>query len=277
GNTVTLQVAGNLGSTQLSFASGTSVTAIATAINGVKNATGLSAQVSGADLRVNSTQYGSAQFASVEVISGTLKSDFSATKSTGADANITVNGAAAEVAGLSASYRNSSLDVSFNINPTDDKSSSSTFYVTGGGATFQLGSQVSENGKASIGIGSVSTGDLGDSFNGYLSSLGSGGTNDLSSDNLTTAQNVLDSAITQVSTLRGRLGAFQTFTIGSTVNSLGVAYENVSAAESSIMDTDFASETSNLTRDQILSQAATTVLSQANSRPDQVLTLLQNA
>ncbi|HEX4053682.1 MAG TPA: hypothetical protein VHX86_05410, partial [Tepidisphaeraceae bacterium] len=45
GNTVTLQVAGNLGSTQLSFASGTSVTAIATAINGVKNATGLSAQV----------------------------------------------------------------------------------------------------------------------------------------------------------------------------------------------------------------------------------------
>ena len=274
GNTVTLQVAGNLGSTQLSFASGTSVTAIATAINGVKNATGLSANLSGADLRVNSTQYGSAQFASVEVISGTLKSDFSATKSPPVQHHRQRCGC--RVAGLSASPH-SSLDVSFNINPTDDKPSSSTFYVTGGGATFQLGSQVSENGKASIGIGSVSTGDLGDSFNGYLSSLGSGGTNDLSSDNLTTAQNVLDSAITQVSTLRGRLGAFQTFTIGSTVNSLGVAYENVSAAESSIMDTDFASETSNLTRDQILSQAATTVLSQATSRPDQVLTLLQNA
>jgi flagellin len=78
-----------------------------------------------------------------------------------------------------------------------------------------------------------------------------------------------------VSTLRGRLGAFQTFTIGSTVNSLGVAYENVSAAESAITDTDFAAETSNLTRDQILSQAATTVLAQANSQPQQVLTLLQ--
>ncbi len=277
GNTVTLQVAGNLGSTQLSFASGTTVSSIATAINGVKNATGLSAQVSGGDLRVNSTQYGSAQYASVQVISGTLKSNFSATESYGADANITVNGAAAEVAGLDASYRNSSLDVSFNINSKDDKPSSSTFYITGGGATFQLGSQVTANGQASIGVGSVSTGDLGDSFNGYLSSLGSGGANNLSSNNLTTAQNVLDSAITQVSTLRGRLGAFQTFTIGSTVNSLGVAYENVSAAESSIMDTNFASETSNLTRDQILSQAATTVLSQANSRPDQVLTLLQNA
>jgi flagellin len=275
GNTVTLQVAGNLGSTQLSFASGTTVSSIATAINGVKNATGLSAQVSGTALRVNSTQYGSAEFTSVQVISGKLKSNFSTTQAKGADANVTVNGAAAEVAGLDVSYRNSALDVSFNIATNYDKPTSTTFYVTGGGATFQLGSQVSANGKASIGVGSVSTGDLGDSFNGYLSSIGSGGANNLSSNNLTTAQNILDSAITQVSTLRGRLGAFQTFTIGSTVNSLGVAYENVSAAESSIMDTNFASETSNLTRDQILSQAATTVLSQANTQPQQVLTLLQ--
>ena len=81
-------------------------------------------------------------------------------------------------------------------------------------------------------------------------------------------------AITQVSSLRGRLGAFQTFTIGSTVNSLGVAFENVSAAESAILDTNFASETSNLTRNQILSQAATTVLAQANAQPNNVLKLL---
>jgi flagellin len=277
GNTVTLQVAGNLGSTQLSFASGTSVSSIATAINGVKTSTGLSAQVSGTDLRINSTQYGSAQFATVQVISGTLKSAFSATKSTGTDANVTINGAAAEVSGLAVSYRNADLDVSLNIATNFDKPNSSTFYVTGGGATFALGSQVNQDNNASIGIQSVSTGDLGDSFNGYLSSIGSGGANDLSSNNLSTAQNILNSAITQVSSLRGRLGAFQTFTIGSTVSSLGVAYENVSAAESAIMDTNFASETSNLTRDQILSQAATTVLSQANAQPQQVLSLLQNA
>jgi flagellin len=277
GNTVTLQVAGNLGSTQLSFASGTTVSSIATAINGVKNSTGLSAQVSGTDLRVNSTQYGSAQYASIQVISGTLKSSFSSTKAVGTDANITVNGASAEVNGLAVSYRNADLDISFNVLGALDKPSSSTFYITGGGATFQLGAEVNETNRASIGIQSVSTGDLGDSFNGYLSSIGSGGANNLSSDNLSTAQNILDSAISQVSTLRGRLGAFQTFTIGSTVNSLGVSYENVSAAESAITDTNFASETSNLTRDQILTQAATTVLSQANSRPDQVLTLLQNA
>jgi len=276
GNTVTLQVAGNLGSTQLSFASGATVSSIATAINGVKNATGLSAQTSAGALRINSTQYGSAQFTSVQVISGKLKAAFSGNEATGKDANVTVNGAQAEATGLNINYRNSSLDVSFNVANNYDKPNSSTFYITGGGATFQLGSQVSENGKASIGISSVSTGVLGDSFNGYLSSLGSGGANNLSSNNLTTAQNVLNSAITQVSTLRGRLGAFQTFTIGSTVSSLGVAYENVSSAESSIMDTNFAAETSNLTRDQILSQAATTVLSAANSQPQNVLTLLQH-
>jgi len=178
------------------------------------------------------------------------------------------------VAGLAVSYRNSSLDVDFNILSTKDKPSSTTFYVTGGGANFQLGDQVNQTNEASIGIGSVSTGDLGDAFNGYLSSLGSGGTNSLASTNLGTAQNILNSAISQVSTLRGRLGSFQTFTIGSTVNSLGVAYENVSAAESAITDTDFASETANLTRDQILSQSATTVLSTANSQPQEVLNLL---
>ena len=274
GNTVTLQIAGNLGSTQLSFASGTTVSSIATAINGVRNSTGLSAQVSATALRVNSTQYGSAQFASIQVIAGKLAQNFNGTKTFGADAGVTINGAAAEANGLAISYRNASLDVSLDIATNYDLPTSTTFYVTGGGATFQLGSEVDATNKASIGISSVSTGDLGDSFNGYLSSIGSGGANSMSSGNLSTSQNILNSAIQQVSSLRGRLGAFQTFTVGSTVSSLGVAYENVSAAESAIMDTDFAAETSNLTRDQILSQAATTVLSQANAQPDNVLKLL---
>jgi len=225
---------------------------------------------------VNSTQFGSAQFVSISALTGTFNG-LSGNKATGTDANVTINGAAAEVAGLNVSYRTASLDVSLNITNAADKPHTSTFYVTGGGATFALGSKVTETNKASIGIDSVSTGSLGDSFNGYLNSLGSGGANNLSSSNLVTSQNIIDSAIQQVSSLRGRLGAFQDYTIGSTVNSLGVAYENVSAAESAVTDTDFAQETSNLTRAQILSQSATTVLAQANSLPDQALTLLKNA
>jgi flagellin len=273
GATVTIEVAGNRGTEQLSFASGTTVSSIATAVNAVKEATGVSAAIVGGNLQVNSTEYGSTQFVSLKGIAGTFT--MATTKDLGADAAVTVNGAEAQVDGLKVSYRSSNLDVEFDIDATFNAPGSTTFDVTGGGATFALGSKVTEGDKASIGIASVTTGSLGDSTNGYLSSLGSGGANSLFSDNLTTAQKVIDKSIKQVSQLRGRLGAFQRFTIGSTVNSLGVALENASAAESAIRDTDFAEETANLTRNQILSQAATTVLAQANASPQAALALLQ--
>jgi flagellin len=188
---------------------------------------------------------------------------------------VTVNGAVAQTDGRHISFRNSNLDVDFDLDATFNLPGNTTFGITGGGATFALGSKVTETDKASIGVQSVSTGSLGDLTNGFLSSLGSGGLNSLTSDNLVAAQKIVDRAIKQVATLRGRLGAFQKFQIGSTVNSLGVAYENASAAESAIRDTDFAEETSALTRSQILQQASTTVLTQANSAPQSALALLR--
>src|SRR3954470_16243826 len=270
---VTIEVGGNGGTEQLSFASGTTVSSIATAINGVTTATGVSATVNGGNLVVNSTGYGASQFVSLKTIAGTFSPDV--TKDAGQDAGITINGAQAQASGLGVSYRSSNLDVEFDLDSTFNKPGTGTFYITGGGATFALGSKVTEGDKASVGIQSVSTGSLGDSNNGYLSSLASGGTNALTSDNLVTAQKIVDKAIKQVSQLRGRLGAFQKFTIGSTVNSLGVAFENVSASQSAIADTDFAEETANLTRSQILSQSATTVLAQANASPQSALSLLR--
>src|SRR5439155_2557445 len=195
----------------------------------------------------------------------------------GRDAAVTINGASAQAKGTGISYRSSNLDVEFDLDKTFNKAGTGTFYVTGGGATFALGSKVSEGDKASLGIQSVSTGSLGDNTNGYLSSLASGGDNSLTSTNLVTAQKIVDKAIKQVSQLRGRLGAFQKFTIGSTINSLGVAFENVSASESAIRDTDFAEETANLTRSQILAQASTTVLAQANASPQSALQLLRGS
>jgi flagellin len=91
---------------------------------------------------------------------------------------------------------------------------------------------------------------------------------------LSAAQNVVDAAIKQVSSLRGRLGAFQKNVVGATINSLGVSLENTTAAESVIRDTDFANETADLTRRQILSQAATQALAIANAQPQAVLRLL---
>jgi flagellin len=270
---VTLEVAGNLGTQSLSFASGTAISAIAASINGVTNSTGLSAAIVNSDLQVNSQGFGSTQFVAIQAIDGTF-SGLSSNTATGSDAKVNINGSAAEVSGLNVTFRTSSLDVSLTLKSAFNTAGSTSFHITGGGANFALGQQVTASGQASIGISSVATTNLGDSVNGYLDSLGTGGANSLSSGNLNTAQTILTNAISQVSNLRGRLGAFQDYTIGSTINSLSVAYENASAATSAIEDTNFAQETSNLTRAQILTQAASTVLSQANSQPANVLKLL---
>ncbi len=271
----TLEIAGTNGTEQLSFASGTSIASIATAINAITVATGVSASVNAGTLKFDSTDYGSSAFVSVKTIAGKFATDNNVTKDSGVDASVTVNGAAAQADGASVSYRSSDLDLSFDLDKTFNKPGTGTFEITGGGATFSLGAKVTENDKASLGIQSVSTGSLGNNSLGYLSALGSGQGSNLGSGNLVDAQKIVDLAVKQVSQLRGRLGAFQKFTIGSTINSLGVAYENATSALSAIEDTDFAAETANLTRAQILSQSATTVLSQANSAPQSALTLLR--
>ena len=86
--------------------------------------------------------------------------------------------------------------------------------------------------------------------------------------------NAIDAALTSVSSLRSTLGAIQG-RFESVVSSLQTASENLSASRSRIQDADFASETAKLTRAQILSQAGTAILAQANAAPQSVLKLLQ--
>ena len=83
-----------------------------------------------------------------------------------------------------------------------------------------------------------------------------------------------DAALTSVSTLRSTMGAIQN-RFQSTINSLQAVSENLSASRSRILDTDFAAETAALTRAQILQQAGTAMVAQANAIPQNVLTLLQ--
>lgn len=84
----------------------------------------------------------------------------------------------------------------------------------------------------------------------------------------------IDVAVKYVSAVRGQLGAYQN-RLESTVNSLNVTSENMTAAYSRIMDVDMAEEMTNYTTYQVLTQAGTSVLAQANERPSQVLQLLQ--
>jgi flagellin len=130
-------------------------------------------------------------------------------------------------------------------------------------------------GKVSLGIETVTTANLGNSTTGFLAALKSGGSANVETGNLTKAQEILDMATKQVSSLRGRIGAFTKSVVSSTINSLGVALENTTAAESAIRDTDFAAETAAMTRNQILAQASTQALQMANSSPQSILQLMR--
>jgi flagellin len=278
----TIEIAGNGGTEQLSFAASAHNSAVAVAVNQLKESTGVSATVlANGDLKLQSTAFGSKQFVSVRTINGSFVDG----KDFGADASVSINGSQAEVDGLVASVRTGDLDIQLTLGANFAQNTAapsgsgpggtSNFQIVGGGAKFQIGSEVSRQGQVQIGVGSVNTTKLGDNVVGYLSSLGSGGANSLVGGNTIQAQKVLTSAIRQVATLRGRLGAFQKDILDTNTNSLSVALENVTSSESAIRDADFAKETAALTRSQILVQANTSVLAQANSSPRNVLSLLQ--
>ncbi len=84
----------------------------------------------------------------------------------------------------------------------------------------------------------------------------------------------VDHAISYLSSVRGKLGAYQN-RLESSINNLDVIYENLTGAYSRIMDVDMAEEMTNYTTYQVLTQAGTSMLAQANERPSQVLQLLQ--
>ncbi len=272
GASVTLQLSSNRGTTELTFADATTIADMEDAINAVSAVTGVEATTDGSGV-LTSVDYGTDAYVTAEVTSTGTIAGLDGVKHSGVNAVATVNGVAATGNGKVLNVRTGVLDIEVDLDATFGVDST-IITITGGGADFALGATIDAIGLESIGIPNIASGQLGNSTDGYLSTLRSGGTNNLSSDNLYTAQNVLSEAITDVSKLRGRLGSFQKNTLATTINSLRITSENLMAADSAIRDTDFAAETSNLTRGQILVQAATAVLAQANAAPQAVLQLL---
>lgn len=111
-------------------------------------------------------------------------------------------------------------------------------------------------------------------INGFSATgLGISGEDVLSESNASSMLAAIDLAVSAIGGLRADLGALQN-RFQSTIRNLSNISENVAAARSRIKDTDFATETAELTRNQILQQASTTILSQANQRPQAALSLL---
>jgi flagellin len=121
--------------------------------------------------------------------------------------------------------------------------------LDGSTVQFLVGPQPGDT--ASITLPNVSTSNLGDAT-GTLADLRSGGAASLASGNYTRASELLDAASSQVLQDRGRLGAFQRFTLGSSQEVLASAAVNLSSALSHIRDTDMAMETARLVQAQIL-------------------------
>ncbi|EMI44376.1 flagellin [Rhodopirellula sp. SWK7] len=268
------QLNGSDGAETFNFGAGTTVDQIKAAINLVSDSTGVSAEGT-TDVTLSSDAYGSDALVSVDVISegddGAFASSLSETRATGTDIKASVNGVEASGDGNSLSINTATLDLSLTVD--EGSSTDFSFSITGGGATFQLGPEVNSQQQASLGISSVSTGQLG-GVSGRLYELGSGQAKSLTSD-VSGAADVINEVISKVAQTRGRLGSFQSTTLESNLVSLNETKANLQEAESTIRDADFAQESANLTRAQILVQSGTNVLSLANQNPQNVLSLLR--
>ncbi len=197
GQTFVFEVAGALGSRELSFASGTSLSAIADSINTFKDVTGVSAAASGNGILIKSIKFGSDEFVKVKVtddggvtgtgigvfnlsasnanaVDATTRVQFTSSPAKngltdkGQDVGATINGVNAVAEGTKASINTDFLSVEVDLvasggsNPDAIKLGKlDAFTITGGGADFQLAPQVDIAGKVNIGIGNVAARNLG--------------------------------------------------------------------------------------------------------------------
>ena len=137
-----------------------------------------------------------------------------------------------------------------------------------GTQTFQIGANTTSNDSVDVVTTNMTTDtSITGVTNGAI-------TNASSTTDLATIIDNIDTAIKTVSTERSKLGASQN-RFDAIISNLQISVENQTAARSRIMDADFASETANLSRAQILQQAGNTMVAQANQLPQQVLRLLQ--
>jgi flagellin len=275
-----LQITGNKGSQVIKFDSGTSGAQIAAAVNGLSNATGVTATYGvgvATKLSFSSAAVGSKQFVDVQIVSqgagGVFALNGGVTRDYGTDAVATINGYAATADGNNISLNNAMLSMAADLDSTTPTATNIEFTITGGGALFQIGPEVMVSQQIRMGIDAMNTGTLGGS-SGKLYAVGSGNDASLTADP-TTAADIVDQAINVVTTTRGRLGAFQKTALQSNANALGDTLTALTDAESSVRDADFAAETANLTRAQILVQSGTAVLQIANKNPSNVLALLR--
>ena len=297
-NGETLTVTGSLGAESIDVAAGSSARDVAEQVAGKANSTGVTAFALTEELATFDTagayviNLASDNQEATKVaftISGTDGNDGLAgaitafndvSSKTGVTARISENGEGIVL-------RNSTGN---NIEVAETAANSNSGTVTIGGATVRSGADTAADPDAELsGItvtGQVTfdsdksfsvVGDAGETVTNTTEASALNSVNNMDVSSVTGANLALatvDAALNTVSNQRAKFGAIQS-RFGSTIANLSTNSENLSAARSRIRDADFAKETAELTRNQILQQAGTAMLAQANVAPQNVLTLLQ--
>lgn len=278
---------------QVALASGATETSQITAINAATSQTNVAAVDNGGKIVLYSTLFGKGHGISLSSSAGAasatgLTAAAGVTNVDGTDIQGKINGQNASgtgnvltatsgpAAGLSvtvaADSTNTYTSASNNPFTTDAAAAGSVVTVDASKAlVFQIGANGGQN--ASLTIQSTSSESIGQGVGGSISNLSMIDVTDTTAT--TSILNVIDKSITDIANLRGTLGAFQDNTLQATANNLQASLQNTTSAESTIRDTNFAAETANYTKNQVLMQAGTQVLKNANQIPQLVLTLLQ--
>ncbi len=301
----TLTITGAGGTATINLAAGLTNTQVASAINSFTSQTGVVANVGGANggLQLFSKQFGqnftvvsSTAAANGQTGIGTTLVDTNSTASAGSltitkgqNALVNITGPAGSGVNIVGQASNGdtvtvatggATGLSFTLNPAAGNPlvttavAGSTVTVTNGTLVFQIGANAGQT--ASLAINKATSDAIGLNVAGVQFTS-------LKQVDVTTTQGaqdtikVVDQAINDITNQRGTLGAFQANTLQSTANNLQITLNNTTAAESTIRDTDFASEIANFTKLQVQLQAGTTVLGIANQIPQNILALLQKA
>ena len=227
---------------------GNDLSAVAQAINAQSGTTGISASV-----KLNST---------------TNVKEIQLSNSSGSDIQITNTNGAADDLLTAATLRGADKPANGSVAAVP----ATAIAVGGSGTSITVGGHLDFSSDSGFTLSSTGTDIVAASTGSDLQSVAKVDVSTV--DGANAALKTIDSALNQVNSNRASLGAIQN-RFASTISNLQTTTENLSASRSRIQDTDFAAETASLTRGQILQQAGTAILAQANSLPNGVLSLLR--
>ncbi|MBI3721756.1 MAG: hypothetical protein HY248_04310, partial [Fimbriimonas ginsengisoli] len=253
---------------------------VADQINHASGQTGVAAfyDAAGTQITIQTVKFGSGQTINLADANGAFLAAAGSSSATGVDALASV-----AVGALSALFTGSVNGTDgLTLSDTDGNSlrlteggnavaaSATLGQVNVGSAQFQIGSDSGQT--ASLSLGNFASSQLGQ---GVSSGVNLSNIDLTTASGASTAIQVIDKAVDDVTKARGQMGSFQRNVLESNIRSLGTAQENLAATESNIRDTDVAAEMTNFTKLQILQQAGMSVLAQANQAPQAVLALLR--